>query len=101
MKATYSIYGYLSIPTGIFGVFLAIGLAGIEITSYVQVHFIPLAYRRGRNAIWSRSWLIHYPCLVLVFPVLQEMASASRSHPFLSPKTIIIKELIKDIFLNQ
>lgn len=41
----------LSIPTGIFGVFLAIGLAGIENNIYVQVALIMLIGLLAKNAI--------------------------------------------------
>jgi HAE1 family hydrophobic/amphiphilic exporter-1 len=41
----------LSIPTGIFGVFLAIGLAGIENNIYVQVALVMLIGLLAKNAI--------------------------------------------------
>jgi len=41
----------LSIPTGIFGVFLAIGLTGIENNIYVQVALIMLIGLLAKNAI--------------------------------------------------
>lgn len=73
----------LSVPTGIFGVFAAIGLAGIENNIYVQVALIMLIGLLSKNAI-----------LIVEFAVQRRRAGLSLVNSALEAATLRIRPII-------
>lgn len=84
----------LSIPVGVFGVFLAIGLAGIENNIYVQVALIMLIGLLAKNGILIVEFAVqkHAAGLSLIESALE--ASRSRLRPIIMTSLAFIVGLV-------